>query len=86
LGRCSGYMAPEYAMSGQFSVKTDVFSFGVLVLEIIKGKKNNWSPEEQSSLFLLSYVSEKYYCLILIFMQINSQSLLFLQFYSLRPK
>ncbi|KAG7558041.1 Protein kinase domain [Arabidopsis suecica] len=51
-----GYMAPEYAMSGQFSVKTDVFSFGVLVLEIIKGKKNNWSPEEQSSLFLLSYV------------------------------
>ncbi|ANM66571.1 cysteine-rich RLK (RECEPTOR-like protein kinase) 41 [Arabidopsis thaliana] len=53
-----GYMAPEYAMSGEFSVKTDVFSFGVLVLEIIKGKKNNWSPEEDSSLFLLSYVSE----------------------------
>ncbi|XP_010456187.1 PREDICTED: putative receptor-like protein kinase At4g00960 [Camelina sativa] len=51
-----GYMAPEYAMSGQFSVKTDVYSFGVLVLEIIKGKKNNWSPVEQSSLFLLSYV------------------------------
>ncbi|PSS04738.1 G-type lectin S-receptor-like serine/threonine-protein kinase [Actinidia chinensis var. chinensis] len=35
-----GYMAPEYAMSGQFSVKSDVFSFGVLVLEIISGKKN----------------------------------------------
>ncbi|XP_019084421.1 PREDICTED: putative receptor-like protein kinase At4g00960 [Camelina sativa] len=51
-----GYMAPEYAMSGQFSVKTDVYSFGVLVLEIIKGKKNNWSPAEQSSMFLLSYV------------------------------
>ncbi|KAF2584825.1 hypothetical protein F2Q70_00034745 [Brassica cretica] len=30
-----GYMAPEYAMHGQFSVKTDVFSFGVLVIEII---------------------------------------------------
>ncbi|CAF1715115.1 unnamed protein product [Brassica napus] len=51
-----GYMAPEYAMNGQFSVKTDVFSFGVLVLEIITGKRNNWSPEEQRSLFLLSYV------------------------------
>lgn len=50
-------MAPEYAMNGQFSVKTDVYSFGVLVLEIITGKKNNWSPEEQSSLFLISYVS-----------------------------
>ncbi|KAK4485173.1 hypothetical protein RD792_007786 [Penstemon davidsonii] len=36
-----GYMAPEYAMHGQFSVKSDVFSFGVLVLEIISGQKNN---------------------------------------------
>ncbi|KAF8115004.1 hypothetical protein N665_0030s0052 [Sinapis alba] len=36
-----GYMAPEYAMHGQFSVKTDVFSFGILVLEIITGKRNN---------------------------------------------
>ncbi|KAM0025649.1 putative protein kinase RLK-Pelle-DLSV family [Helianthus debilis subsp. tardiflorus] len=32
-----GYMAPEYALHGHFSVKTDVFSFGVLVLEIITG-------------------------------------------------
>ncbi|XP_027353743.1 cysteine-rich receptor-like protein kinase 10 [Abrus precatorius] len=36
-----GYMAPEYAMEGLFSVKSDVFSFGVLVLEIICGKKNS---------------------------------------------
>jgi len=36
----SGYMAPEYAMEGLFSVKSDVFSFGVLVLEIICGRKN----------------------------------------------
>ncbi|KAG5152970.1 hypothetical protein JHK84_029442 [Glycine max] len=35
-----GYMSPEYAMRGQFSVKSDVFSFGVLVLEIVSGKKN----------------------------------------------
>ncbi|KAL3807841.1 hypothetical protein ACJIZ3_000353 [Penstemon smallii] len=35
-----GYMAPEYAMQGLFSIKSDVFSFGVLVLEIISGKKN----------------------------------------------
>ncbi|KDP38990.1 hypothetical protein JCGZ_00747 [Jatropha curcas] len=35
-----GYMAPEYATDGLFSVKSDVFSFGVLLLEIISGKKS----------------------------------------------
>ncbi|XP_031119297.1 G-type lectin S-receptor-like serine/threonine-protein kinase At4g27290 isoform X1 [Ipomoea triloba] len=35
-----GYMAPEYALYGLFSVKSDVFSFGILLLEIISGKKN----------------------------------------------
>ncbi|CAK9320948.1 unnamed protein product [Citrullus colocynthis] len=37
----SGYMTPEYAMHGQFSAKSDVFSFGILVLEIVGGWKNN---------------------------------------------
>lgn len=35
-----GYMSPEYASQGIFSVKSDVFSFGVMVLEIVSGKKN----------------------------------------------
>ncbi|XP_060200284.1 G-type lectin S-receptor-like serine/threonine-protein kinase At4g27290 [Lycium barbarum] len=35
-----GYMAPEYALYGLFSVKSDVFSFGLLLLEIVSGKKN----------------------------------------------
>ncbi|CAO2174453.1 unnamed protein product [Urochloa humidicola] len=35
-----GYMAPEYAMNGYLSTKTDVFSFGILVLEIVSGRKN----------------------------------------------
>ncbi|KAG6736089.1 hypothetical protein POTOM_061212 [Populus tomentosa] len=34
-----GYIAPEYAKQRQFSVKSDVFSFGVLVLEIVSGQK-----------------------------------------------
>ncbi|KAL0688097.1 hypothetical protein Bca4012_087774 [Brassica carinata] len=36
-----GYMSPEYAMHGQYSMKSDIYSFGVLVLEIISGKKNS---------------------------------------------
>ncbi|CAO2043873.1 unnamed protein product, partial [Urochloa humidicola] len=34
-----GYMSPEYAMDGAFSVKSDTYSFGVIVLEIISGLK-----------------------------------------------
>ncbi|KAK6917413.1 Serine-threonine/tyrosine-protein kinase, catalytic domain [Dillenia turbinata] len=35
-----GYMSPEYAMGGIFSEKSDVFSFGVLLLEILSSRKN----------------------------------------------
>ncbi|XP_028800934.1 G-type lectin S-receptor-like serine/threonine-protein kinase At4g27290 isoform X2 [Neltuma alba] len=35
-----GYMSPEYAIHGLFSIKSDVFSFGMLLLEIVSGKKN----------------------------------------------
>jgi serine/threonine protein kinase len=54
---CSGYMAPEYAMHGQFSVKSDVFSFGVLVLEMVSGQKNNCFRNGENVEDLLSYVS-----------------------------
>ncbi|CAA7029737.1 unnamed protein product [Microthlaspi erraticum] len=34
-----GYMSPEYAWTGMFSEKSDIYSFGVLLLEIISGEK-----------------------------------------------
>lgn len=37
----NGYMAPEYVMHGHLSVKADVFSFGVVILELISGQKNS---------------------------------------------
>ncbi|CAL9049288.1 unnamed protein product [Musa banksii] len=55
-----GYMAPEYVMQGKFSIKSDVFSFGVLVLEILTGRKNNDSHNPEVTEVLLSYVWEKW--------------------------
>eukprot|EP00253_Pinus_taeda_P005221 PITA_05221 len=45
-----GYMAPEYALRGQLTEKADVFSFGVLLLEIISGRKNHVAGEEMEFL------------------------------------
>ncbi|XP_004496782.1 cysteine-rich receptor-like protein kinase 25 isoform X2 [Cicer arietinum] len=42
-----GYISPEYAMHGYFSVKSDVFSFGIMVLEIISGKRKGCSAESE---------------------------------------
>ncbi|KAL3522056.1 hypothetical protein ACH5RR_014890 [Cinchona calisaya] len=55
-----GYMAPEYARSGQFSIKSDVFSFGVVILEIITGKKNSSFCKSEDSQDLLSYARQQW--------------------------
>ncbi|KAL4586027.1 hypothetical protein LXL04_010657 [Taraxacum kok-saghyz] len=48
-----GYMAPEYALWGHLTYKADVYSFGVLALEIVAGKNNmKYRP------------TEDYYCLL----------------------
>ncbi|TKY66621.1 G-type lectin S-receptor serine/threonine-protein kinase [Spatholobus suberectus] len=50
-----GYMPPEYAVHGSFSVKSDVFSFGVIVLEIISGRKNRGFCDPHHHLNLLGH-------------------------------
>lgn len=58
-------MAPEYAMHGQFSVKSDVFSFGVLVLEIVSGQKNSSVRHGENIEDLVSFVS--HFLLLIIY-------------------
>ncbi|RWV83698.1 hypothetical protein GW17_00054663 [Ensete ventricosum] len=42
----TGYLAPEYALKGHLTKKADIYSFGVLVLEIISGRSNSKSWTE----------------------------------------
>ncbi|KAH0650010.1 hypothetical protein KY284_029922 [Solanum tuberosum] len=50
-----GYMSPEYALDGLFSIKSDVFSFGVVVLEIVSGRRNTGFYQSEEALNLLGY-------------------------------
>ncbi|XP_028555144.1 receptor-like serine/threonine-protein kinase SD1-6 isoform X3 [Dendrobium catenatum] len=44
-----GYMSPEYVMEGIFSIKSDVFSYGVIILEIISNRRNTGSPSQSNN-------------------------------------
>jgi len=35
----SGYDAPEFALTGQYTLQSDVYSFGVVMLELLSGRK-----------------------------------------------
>ncbi|XP_047319051.1 G-type lectin S-receptor-like serine/threonine-protein kinase At1g11300 [Impatiens glandulifera] len=50
-----GYMSPEYAMHGRFSEKSDVFSYGMLLLEIVSGRRNSSFYNSEQSISLIGY-------------------------------
>ena len=53
-------MAPEYAMRGYLTDKADVYSFGIVALEIVSGKSNtNYRPKEEF-VYLLDWVNLLY--------------------------
>jgi len=51
-----GYMSPEYVMRGQYSTKSDVFSFGILVIEIVTGQKNTGHYVDEQNEDIISIV------------------------------
>lgn len=55
-----GYTAPEYAIHGQLSEKVDTYSFGVVILEIISGRKSNDTRLEPQTQYLLETVWKLY--------------------------
>ncbi|XP_074274092.1 G-type lectin S-receptor-like serine/threonine-protein kinase At1g11300 [Silene latifolia] len=77
-----GYMSPEYAMEGTFSEKSDVFSLGVLLLEIISGKRNHkfnlltyawklWHENDMTPLINPEIVNQRYEMQILKCIQVG---------------
>lgn len=55
-----GYMAPEYLAHGQLTEKVDVYSYGVLLLEIVTGRQNNRSKTTEYTDSLVTIVSSKH--------------------------
>ncbi|XP_028764706.1 probable LRR receptor-like serine/threonine-protein kinase RFK1 [Neltuma alba] len=53
-----GYMAPEYALWGHLTYKADVYSFGVLALEIVTGKSNNNYVPDNGAVCLLEWACQ----------------------------
>lgn len=59
---CRGYLAPEYAMLGQLTKKADVYSFGVLILEIISGRSSSKAAFGEGLYVLLEWVGFRRCC------------------------
>lgn len=58
---CLGYPAPEYAVHEQLSEKVDTYSYGIVILEIIGGRKSSELLNYPDSEFLLKLMSPDMY-------------------------
>ena len=67
LDCCRGYMAPEYALWGYLTDKADVYSFGVLALEIVAGKNNMRYRPSENFVCLLDWVRYNFIISSLLF-------------------
>ncbi|KAK4278052.1 hypothetical protein QN277_015951 [Acacia crassicarpa] len=55
-----GYLAPEYAVTGRVTTKVDVYSFGVILMEIITGRKALDETQPEDSMHLVTWFRRMY--------------------------
>jgi len=55
-----GYLSPEYAMRGHLTEKADVFSFGVVALELVSGRRNTDTSLQKNMVYLLEWTWHLY--------------------------
>ena len=56
-------MAPEYAMHGYLTDKADVYSFGIVALEIVSGSSNTFKQPMEDCFSLLDWVKHISSCI-----------------------
>ncbi|KAF7115924.1 hypothetical protein RHSIM_RhsimUnG0044600 [Rhododendron simsii] len=56
----TGYLAPEYGMGGQLTMKADVYSFGVLILELVSGRRSAMANWGRTQILLLEWAWQLY--------------------------
>ncbi|KAL8460360.1 hypothetical protein ACS0TY_032047 [Phlomoides rotata] len=54
----TGYLAPEYVLGGQLTMKADVYSFGVLTLEVVSGKSSGYTDYGGADKLLVEWAWE----------------------------
>lgn len=60
FGGTIGYTAPEYAVHGQLTEKADIYSYGIVVLEIVSGRKSVDTNLPEPMQILLQWVWNRY--------------------------